>query len=375
MKLLDIPPNYLNRDLASKICKNKNLRKKYITKYFTGGERLCSIPVGIQENTGLIIAHGTNTSGKLCIIPNNIYLIPTCSSDTLSNQGIFFRNVFDWRSPEERFLVQRKNIDTREPYLNTYCPNFIINDIELTFNPVVMDKTGKQSKVLMGIITADNIPENQSYEIGSEQTSLEFNNPDISYTNISNNTVKGSEILNDTIYLSQVLLSLSREISNKNDIPNAYLLQACREQLTENMDSFTYNPYTTTHILPTVQMSANSPAPVLSRIYSAANNIYINGNPSLITRFINKEYKFPNLHNSYESTYQRIQNIYGEHISHFDIIFVYIENMIKTTYQINQQEYNIIYGLFCKFEKIDEFTSFLKNYINTLSQHLFPNTD
>ena len=33
MKLLDIPPNYLNKELASKICKNKSLMKKYIQKY------------------------------------------------------------------------------------------------------------------------------------------------------------------------------------------------------------------------------------------------------------------------------------------------------------------------------------------------------
>ena len=33
MKLLDIPPNYLNKELASKICKNKSLMKKYSKKY------------------------------------------------------------------------------------------------------------------------------------------------------------------------------------------------------------------------------------------------------------------------------------------------------------------------------------------------------
>ena len=33
MKLIDISPEYLNKKLASKICKNKSLRKKYIEKY------------------------------------------------------------------------------------------------------------------------------------------------------------------------------------------------------------------------------------------------------------------------------------------------------------------------------------------------------
>jgi Leucine-rich repeat (LRR) protein len=33
MKLIDIPPNYLNKEFASKICKNKKLMKKYIQKY------------------------------------------------------------------------------------------------------------------------------------------------------------------------------------------------------------------------------------------------------------------------------------------------------------------------------------------------------
>ena len=33
MKILNIPPYYLTRDLASKICKNKYLLQKYIKKY------------------------------------------------------------------------------------------------------------------------------------------------------------------------------------------------------------------------------------------------------------------------------------------------------------------------------------------------------
>lgn len=33
MKLLDIPPNYLNKELALKICSNKELKKDYILKY------------------------------------------------------------------------------------------------------------------------------------------------------------------------------------------------------------------------------------------------------------------------------------------------------------------------------------------------------
>jgi hypothetical protein len=33
MKLLDIPPKYLNRELSMKICNNKSLMKKYIKKY------------------------------------------------------------------------------------------------------------------------------------------------------------------------------------------------------------------------------------------------------------------------------------------------------------------------------------------------------
>jgi len=33
MKLIDIPPNYLNKGLASKICKNKSLLNRYIQKY------------------------------------------------------------------------------------------------------------------------------------------------------------------------------------------------------------------------------------------------------------------------------------------------------------------------------------------------------
>ena len=38
MKLLDIPPNYLNKELALKICSNKPFRKKYINKHFGGSE-------------------------------------------------------------------------------------------------------------------------------------------------------------------------------------------------------------------------------------------------------------------------------------------------------------------------------------------------
>ena len=39
MKLIDIPPNYLNKEFASKICKNKKLMKKYIQKYDLWGGR------------------------------------------------------------------------------------------------------------------------------------------------------------------------------------------------------------------------------------------------------------------------------------------------------------------------------------------------
>jgi hypothetical protein len=38
MKLLDIPPNYLNKELALKICSNKPLRKKYINKHLGGAD-------------------------------------------------------------------------------------------------------------------------------------------------------------------------------------------------------------------------------------------------------------------------------------------------------------------------------------------------
>jgi Leucine-rich repeat (LRR) protein len=42
MKLIDIPPNYLNKEFAFKICKNKKLMKKYIQKYdlWGGGDTL-----------------------------------------------------------------------------------------------------------------------------------------------------------------------------------------------------------------------------------------------------------------------------------------------------------------------------------------------
>ena len=33
MKILDIPPKYLNNDLVKLICSNKKLKKKYIRKY------------------------------------------------------------------------------------------------------------------------------------------------------------------------------------------------------------------------------------------------------------------------------------------------------------------------------------------------------
>jgi hypothetical protein len=33
MKLLDIEPSYLNKELALKICKNTELKREYIRKY------------------------------------------------------------------------------------------------------------------------------------------------------------------------------------------------------------------------------------------------------------------------------------------------------------------------------------------------------
>ena len=34
MKLIDISPDFLNEDLALKICRNKELKRKYSRKYF-----------------------------------------------------------------------------------------------------------------------------------------------------------------------------------------------------------------------------------------------------------------------------------------------------------------------------------------------------
>jgi hypothetical protein len=36
MKLIDISPDFLNEDLALKICRNKELKRKYIRKHFGG---------------------------------------------------------------------------------------------------------------------------------------------------------------------------------------------------------------------------------------------------------------------------------------------------------------------------------------------------
>jgi hypothetical protein len=44
MKLLDIPPKYLNRELTMKIYNNKNLMKKYIKKYDLFGGSIRSPP-------------------------------------------------------------------------------------------------------------------------------------------------------------------------------------------------------------------------------------------------------------------------------------------------------------------------------------------
>ena len=48
MKLLDIPPNYLNKELALKICSNKPLRKKYINKHLGGGDGGGTFPLKLE---------------------------------------------------------------------------------------------------------------------------------------------------------------------------------------------------------------------------------------------------------------------------------------------------------------------------------------
>jgi hypothetical protein len=113
-----------------------------------GGGTIGSLDSDIQnKGIGIIIAHGATLPEELCIIPDNIYLLPTSHEGDTTSIEIFKKDLH-WQTSELRKQLITPSF--------VYSPNQVIPEMLIYFNPNGLEiKKPENQYVHMGIITKD----------------------------------------------------------------------------------------------------------------------------------------------------------------------------------------------------------------------------
>ena len=109
-------------------------------------------------------------------------------------------------------------------YFNYYYPKYLIPDILLNFN----NKVGRERFALSGVITRD-INDNEQF-IDEKKKYPDIYEKMFSYHNFELLPLSLPNDLNSSIYLSQVLKTISCNLKKQEnvDLPNIYILHCCR---------------------------------------------------------------------------------------------------------------------------------------------------
>jgi hypothetical protein len=96
MKLLDIPPNYLNKGLASKICKNKSLMNRYIQKYDLVGGASNVENIKKKLDTSTLLNYNETILKELLNDPKESRKINFCADYIVRNPKKIFQLILTY---------------------------------------------------------------------------------------------------------------------------------------------------------------------------------------------------------------------------------------------------------------------------------------
>jgi hypothetical protein len=200
---------------------------------------------------GIIFGHGIQVPGRLCRVPENLWLRPTCPHNTTTtNQVIYHTEESEdtkpvWKATRQRNLVSDFTQSDQTEYANYYYPTQLIPDLKIQFKSTWTDDDAPSQIAcysLTGIVTG-NI---------SKETELITNvKPGVTEEMVKRDSLKchniplmvnskGRQINNDiwgeTIYLSQVLTAISASVRKNPSLPKIYWLQVCRSGSLVNIE-------------------------------------------------------------------------------------------------------------------------------------------